>query len=419
MKVKFHTLGCKLNFAETSTFHRELLSVGFTEATEDETADLIIINTCSVTADADKKCRNLIRRLLKENPGSKAVVTGCYASLSKKEIEKIEGVAVVIPNDEKGSLVRRVVALRDGKQTEAESKYFHAFSSGDRTRSFLKVQDGCSYRCSYCTIPAARGISRNNPIEDIVKDAREIASFGQKEIVLTGVNIGDFGKTTGESFIDLLKALSNVDGIERYRISSIEPNLLTDEIIDFTTSDRKFMPHFHIPLQSGSNDVLRLMRRRYKREKFADRILKVREKMPDTFFGVDVIVGFPSETEENFNETYSFLEELHPSFLHVFPFSSRPGTPAAEMKPLSSAQEKECRVHKLTSLSDRLHTSFISGFIGDTRPVLFESQNRNGLMSGFTDNYIKVEIPYDNSLVGKISQVTLSELSPNGQSVLG
>lgn len=418
MKVKFHTLGCKLNFAETSTFRRQLMERGFTDAMAEETADVIVVNTCSVTADADKKCRNIIRRLVRENPGAVTVVTGCYASLSKKEVESIDGVSLVLSNDEKSSLVDCVSALVSGEQPVPRRSYFDAFSSGDRTRSFLKVQDGCSYRCSYCTIPAARGASRNIPVSAIVEDARRIASAGQKEIVLTGVNIGDFGKSTGESFLDLLTALDAVEGIERYRISSIEPNLLTDSVIEFTAQSRKFMPHFHIPLQSGSNAVLRKMHRRYLREKFADRIEKVREKMPDAFFGVDVIVGFPVETDELFEETYDLLSELHPSFLHVFPFSSRPGTEAAAMKDIPFAV-KECRVHRLTMLSDDLHSKFLSEFVGTTRPVLFESEERRGMMGGFTDNYIRVEIPYNPHLVGSITDVELASFSPDRKSLTG
>lgn len=416
MKVRFHTLGCKLNFAETSTFHRQLLEKGFEEASPSSAADILIINTCSVTADADKKCRNIIRRLIKDNPGAITVITGCYASLSKKEIETIPGVSLVLSNDEKSSLTECVEALAKGAAPDPYKSYFGAFSSGDRTRSFLKVQDGCSYRCSYCTIPAARGESRNMSIASVVEDARKVASLGQKEIVLTGVNIGDFGKSTGESFLDLLLVLDSVDGIERYRISSIEPNLLTDEIIDFTASSRKFMPHFHIPLQSGSNSVLQKMHRRYRREKFADRIAKVREKMADAFFGVDVIVGFPTESEQNFQETYDFLSEVRPSFLHVFPFSSRPGTEAASMAQIPFC-EKECRVHTLTSLSNSLHNEFQTRFLGTTRPVLLESEERGGMMSGFTDNYLRVQVPFESSLIGTIVPVNLVSLS--GQSIGG
>ena len=326
-RVNFHTLGCKLNFSESSTLAREFERGGFVRVAPDAEADICVINSCSVTEHADKKCRNLIRKLHRRNPGAIIAVTGCYAQLKPQEIAAIEGVDIVLSNNDKGMLYKRVVEL-SGKgraqiyscDTESLTSFFAAFSSGDRTRAFLKVQDGCDYKCAYCTIHYARGGSRNMPIADLVAEARQIAAAGQKEIVITGINTGDFGRTTGERFIDLLRALNEVEGIERYRISSIEPNLLTDEIIAFCAASPKFQHHFHIPLQSGSDKILGLMRRRYTTARFADRIAAVRALMSDAFIGIDVIVGFPGETEEDFRTTYDFLEELKPAFLHIFPF---------------------------------------------------------------------------------------------------
>ncbi|MDE5637280.1 MAG: tRNA (N(6)-L-threonylcarbamoyladenosine(37)-C(2))-methylthiotransferase MtaB, partial [Alistipes sp.] len=337
-RVNFHTLGCKLNFSESSTLARRFEEGGFVRVGANEQADICVVNTCSVTEHADKKCRNLIRKLHRRNPQAIIAVTGCYAQLKPYEIAEIEGVDIVLSNNDKGDLYKRVVEL-SGKgdaqvyscATEELTRFFAAFSSGDRTRAFLKVQDGCDYCCSYCTIHYARGSSRNMPIADIVAEARRIAEAGQKEIVITGVNTGDFGRTTGERFIDLLRALDEVEGIERYRISSIEPNLLTDEIIAFCAASPKFQHHFHIPLQSGCDRILGLMRRRYTTARFAERIAEVRRLMPDAFIGIDVIVGFPTESDADFRETHEFLERIAPAFLHIFPFSVRPGTPAAEM----------------------------------------------------------------------------------------
>ena len=326
-KVGFYTLGCKMNFSETSTIAREFEAGGFCRARRGEPADIYVVNSCSVTEHADKKCRNLVRRLIRENPRALVAVTGCYAQLRPRELASIEGVDLVVGNGDKGSLFERIASMRSKGETvvhgcEADelTSFFAAFSTGDRTRSFLKVQDGCDYRCSYCTIPLARGASRNLPIAEAVAEARRIAEAGQREIVITGVNTGDFGRTTGERFIDLLRALDAVEGIERYRISSIEPNLLTDEIIDFCASSPKFQHHFHIPLQSGSDRILGLMRRRYTTARFADRIAAVRRRMPDAFIGIDVIVGFPGETEADFRTTYDFLTGIAPAFLHIFPF---------------------------------------------------------------------------------------------------
>lgn len=420
-KVAFYTLGCKLNFSETSTLARTFIDNGFQRVESNEIADVYVINTCSVTEKADSKCRQAIRKLIKQAPEALIAVTGCYAQLKSDEIAEIEGVDLVIGADQKGNLFEYVNKVREKGKANVFScgindvnSFFQAYSSGDRTRSFLKVQDGCSYSCSYCTIPMARGKSRNMPISEIIREAQEIAKKGCKEIILTGVNIGDFGRTSKESFLDLLKALDEVEGIERYRISSIEPNLLTNEIIEFTTKSSKFLPHFHIPLQSGSNKILGLMRRRYQRELFAERVESVRKYMPDTFFGVDVIVGFPGETDEDFKDTYLFLEKLAPSFLHVFPYSERPGTFSATLNNKLNDNEITERVKVLNKLSEKLHTKFYEAYLERVFPVLFESARKNGKMLGYTDNYIKVEIPYNQSLIGKIKNVRLKSISPNG-----
>ena len=420
-KAGFYTLGCKLNFSETSTIARQLEEAGVLRAGRGETADVYVINSCSVTEHADKKCRNLIRRIHRQNPEAIIAVTGCYAQLKPEEIAGIPGVDLVIGNNEKGSLPERVRRIaQKGKtavytcETEELTSFFAAFSSGDRTRAFLKVQDGCDYRCSYCTIPLARGASRNLPVADVVEEARKIAGQGQKEVVITGINTGDFGRTTGESFIDLLRALERVGGIERYRISSIEPNLLTDEIIAFTAGSAKFQPHFHIPLQSGCDRILALMKRRYNTQIFADRIAAVRRNIPGAFFGIDVIVGFPGETDEDFEQTYRFLESVEPSFLHVFPYSVRPGTPAADMPDKIAPQVADGRVRRLTGLSDRLHRSFSQRFIGEEARILFESTQKGGLMFGYTENYLRVEMPYQRDRINRIVPVRLTGLNENG-----
>lgn len=420
-KAGFYTLGCKLNFSETSTIARQFGEAGIVRAQRGEKADIYVINTCSVTEHADKKCRNLIRKLVRENPQALIAVTGCYAQLKPEEIANIEGVDLVIGNNEKGMLCERVRSLA-GKgraavytcDTEELTSFFAAFSAGDRTRAFLKVQDGCDYRCSYCTIPLARGGSRNMPVAELVTEAERIVRRGQKEIVITGVNTGDFGKTTGETFSELLRALDRVAGVERYRISSIEPNLLTDEVIAFTTASAKFQPHFHIPLQSGSDRILRLMGRRYDTARFADRIAAVRRAMPDAFIGIDVIVGFPGETEADFRTTCDFLERLEPAFLHVFPYSVRPGTPAAGFPDRVSPQAAEERVRELTALSARLHAAFSRRFVGTEAKVLFESTRKGGLMFGYTENYLRAEAPYRAGSVNRIVPVRLGGLTPEG-----
>lgn len=426
------TLGCKLNYAETSTYERGFIREGFEVVPPSEKADICLVNTCSVTEHSDKKCRNIIRKMHRICPDADIVVTGCSAQLRRNGIEKIEGVKFVFGAMEKGSVVRTVTEyVRNGRHTESrpaspavtgatphredgnDGTVFPAYSSGERTRSFLKVQDGCDYKCAYCTVPYARGASRNIPIAEIISQANEIAATGIREIVLTGVNTGDFGKTTGESFLDLLKRLNEVDGIERYRISSIEPNLLTEEIVDWIASGTKFLPHFHIPLQSGSDTVLKAMGRRYDTSAFSSKISHIRERMekdgkPRVFFGIDVIAGFPGETEELFRETYGFLEhEIRPAFIHIFPYSRRPGTPAAAMKGQVQDSVKTERVARLEDLCRRLHAEFIASNRGTAGKVLFESSDKNGMMYGYTENYIRIERPYDPDMVGRIIDITI------------
>ncbi len=386
-----------------------------------EESDIAVINTCSVTEHADKKCRNLIRKIHRRSPEAIIAVTGCYAQLKPQDIAAIDGVDIVLSNNDKGDLYKRVVELSAkgstsvySCSTEELTRFFAAFSSGDRTRAFLKVQDGCDYKCAYCTIHYARGASRNLPIETLVDEARQIAAAGQREIVITGVNTGDFGRTTGEKFIDLLKRLDEVEGIDRYRISSIEPNLLTDEIIEFCARSPKFQHHFHIPLQSGSDSILALMRRRYTTARFAERVAKVREYMPDAFIGIDVIVGFPSESDEHFQETYDFLESLAPSFLHIFPFSERAGTPAAEMSGKVKPQIATQRVSKLEALSSRLHTAYCSAAIGTEEPVLFESTIKGGMMFGYTPTYRRVRSAYQKSKINTICNVLIKSIDESG-----
>ena len=416
-RVSFHTLGCKLNFSESSTIARQFEQGGFQRVGANEPADICVINSCSVTEHADKKCRNLIRKLHRRNPSAIIAVTGCYAQLKANDIAQIEGVDIVLGNNDKGDLYQRVVELSSrGKaqvyncDCEEISRFFAAFSSGDRTRSFLKVQDGCDYKCAYCTIHYARGSSRNIPIADIVKQAEAVAATGLREIVITGINTGDFGRTTGEKFIDLLKALNQVDGIDRFRISSIEPNLITDEIIEFCAASPKFQHHFHIPLQSGSDRILGLMRRRYTSEKFASRIEKIRSLMPDAFIGIDVITGFPGESEEDFRQTYDLLARLKPSFLHIFPFSERPGTPAVDMPDKVPSYISSQRVEHLEELCDELHYEFCSKYQGEEAEVLFESTMRGGMMFGYTGNYVRVKVPYDKRFINKICRVKLGEI---------
>lgn len=419
-KVSFHTLGCKLNFSESSTLARQFEENGFERtASRKDKADIYVINTCSVTDGADKKCRNIIRKLAKENPDSIIAVTGCYAQLKAEEIAAIEGVDIVVGSNDKGNLISLVTQMA-GKsnglvhtcETEQITSFFNAFSSGDRTRSFLKVQDGCSYKCAYCTIPLARGESRNPSIEKIIVEAKEIAAKGIKEIVLTGVNIGDFGRSNGEKFVDLVKALDTVDGIERYRISSIEPNLLTDEILAFCHQSSKFQPHYHIPLQAGSDKVLRLMRRRYTTQQFSDKLAAVKALDKDTFIGVDVIVGFPGETEEDFNNCYRLLSEIRPAFLHLFPYSERANTDAINFEGKVTPNEKNRRMKLMEELCAELHFEFCSRFVGRKVKVLVEGTRKGGMMHGYTENYLKVILPYDKNQIGKIIEVEISSVDP-------
>ena len=401
-RAAYFTLGCKLNFAETSAIAQALAAEGVSSVRKGEHADICIVNTCSVTEVADHKCRQAIHKMVRQHPGALVVVTGCYAQLKPQEVAAIEGVSLVLDQDKKGRVVDIIkeylasAAVR-GKEMSALQEdvaspvFVPSCSRGERTRYFLKVQDGCNYFCTYCTIPFARGRSRNGSIESLVDQARQAASEGGKEIVLTGVNIGDFGRTTGESVLDLLRALDEVEGIERYRISSIEPNLLTDEVLQFCASSRAFMPHFHIPLQSGSDEVLRLMHRRYDTSLFYNKVSRARELMPDCFIGVDVIVGTRGETSALFDEAERFIESLPVSQLHVFSYSERPGTAALRIPHIVGPKEKHERSQRLLAISDRKLRAFYECFIGQVRPVLLEHSRTRGLYNGFTDNYIKVE----------------------------
>lgn len=418
-RISFITLGCKLNYAETSTYERRLLESGASlEVTPwSKGADIFLVNTCSVTEHSDKKCRNIIRKLHRVSPDAAIFVTGCYAELKRGEIESLEGVRAVYGAKEKNGVVPGILEYLAVSKAAAPAagasagEYLGAYSTGERTRSFLKVQDGCDYKCNYCTVPYARGESRNEPIAEIVAKARKIAATGCREIVITGVNTGDFGKSTGESFFDLIRALNAVEGIERYRISSIEPNLLTEPMIDWIVSGTKFLPHFHIPLQSGSDAVLREMGRRYDTEVFARKIEYVRKAFGDrkVFFGIDVIAGFPGETDGLFEETYNFLKDrIRPAFIHVFPYSKRAGTPAAARKDQIRDGVKTERVARLEELCAELHGEFVRSCLGDTARVLFESADKGGMMSGYTENYIKVRAKYDPLLIGRTSEVVLT-----------
>ena len=425
-KAVYYTLGCKLNFSETSTIGKTLKEAGVRTARRGEKADICVINTCSVTEVADKKCRQAIHRLVKNHPGAFVVVTGCYAQLKPEQVASIEGVDVVLGAEEKCRLMDYLGDLQKHDKGEAVTSAFkdirsfaHSCSRGDRTRYFLKVQDGCDYFCSYCTIPFARGRSRNGRIEDIVAQARQAAAEGGKEIVITGVNIGDFGKTTGESFFDLVKALDQVEGIERYRISSIEPNLLTDEIIDYVAQSRAFMPHFHIPLQSGCDEVLKLMRRRYDTALFAHKINKIKEVMPHAFIGVDVIVGTRGETEAYFDRAYEFLKGLDVTQLHVFSYSERPGTQALKIDHVVSPEEKHRRSQLLLALSDEKTRAFYASHIGQEAVALMEKSKPGTPMHGFTDNYVRVELPYDISLDNQLVRVRMGDFNEDGTALMG
>ena len=421
-KAEFHTLGCKLNFAETSTIARIFAERGIRRAQPGEVPDICVVNTCSVTELADKKCRQTIRRLANRYPDAVIVVTGCYAQLKKDEVAAIDGVDIVLGSEQKmeiSAYLDRWLATRKPQVEVTPAKDIRAFSPscsrGDRTRYFLKVQDGCDYFCSYCTIPFARGRSRSGSIESLVAQAREVAAEGGKEIVITGVNIGDFGKNTGESFIDLVRALDAVEGIERYRISSIEPDLLTDEIIDFCARSRAFMPHFHIPLQCGSDTVLRLMRRHYDSALFAHKVEMIKRLIPDAFIGVDLMVGTRGETEELFEESMRFVDGLDITRLHVFPYSERPGTLALRtIDHVVDQHTKSVRAGKMIALSDRKLRAFMQQYAGTVRPVLFEQPQPGMPMHGFTDNYIRVEVSNaPEALVNTVAQVRLLSISPD------
>jgi len=423
MRIAFLTLGCKLNYAETSTYERGFVRNGLEVVPWEDKADVYLVNTCSVTERAEKKCRNIIRKMHRTAPEAKLIVTGCYAELRREELLDIEGVSLVFGAKEKSLVVARtlkMLGITPLQETSVRQDVLEAYSSEERTRSFLKVQDGCNNFCAYCTVPFARGLSRNIPIDDVIAQARQIASTGIKEIVITGVNTGDFGRTTGESFLELLKRLDDVEGIERYRISSIEPNLITEDIVDWIASGNKFQPHFHIPLQTGSDTLLKRVGRKYTTEFFADRIEYIRSRMdprpgspegnlkPFVFFGIDVIAGLPGETEELFGETCSFLEErIKPAFIHIFPYSRRPGTAAASWKDQVKDSVKTERVARLEELSDRLHADFISRNRGRHSQVLWESDCKNGMMGGFTGNYIRLERPYDPDRVNTIEDIVI------------
>ena len=431
----YYTLGCKLNFSETSTFGRMLQEMGVRTVEKGERADICLINTCSVTEVADQKCRQAIRRMVREHPGAFVVVTGCYAQLEAEEVAAIDGVSLVLGSNEKATLVQFLsenwISSGERKEEDGKGKVYRqktkdirtfapSCSRGNRTRYFLKVQDGCDYFCTYCTIPYARGFSRNPTIDSLVDQARKAAAEGGKEIVLTGVNIGDFGKTTGERFIDLVKALDGVEGIRRYRISSLEPDLLSDELIDYCAGSRAFMPHFHIPLQSGSDAVLRLMHRHYDTQLFADKIRRIKAVMPDAFIGVDVMVGCRGETPECFEETYGFLRGLDVTQLHVFPYSERPGTSALAIPYVVSERDKKLRSKRLLDLSDEKTEAFYRRHIGQQADVLFEKAPRGKAMHGFTRNYIRVELSAqdaDPGMDNEIVKVRLGEMTADRQAL--
>lgn len=424
-RAAYLTLGCKLNFAETSAIGKQLSEVGVRRARQGEIADICVINTCSVTEFADKKCRQAVRKMIKDNPNSFVIVTGCYAQLKPEDIAGIEGVDIVLGAEQKLDIINYLDQLKKkdkGTVFMTKTKNIKTFvpscSADDRTRYFLKVQDGCDYFCSFCTIPHARGRSRNGTIADLVQQAKDVVASGGKEIVLTGVNIGDFGKTTGETFFELVKALDEVEGIVRYRISSIEPNLLTDEIIDFVAQSKRFAPHFHIPLQSGSDEVLKLMRRRYDTALFRHKVEKIKSKLPDAFIGVDVIVGTRGETDEFFEESRQFIDSLNISQLHVFTYSERPNTQALKIEHVVDTKTKHSRSKALLDISDKKLKEFYDSQKGLLRKALFEHTVHDDKMHGYTENYVKVELNYDINLVNVVKEVQLGTLNNDGTAVL-
>ncbi|MFY7742153.1 MAG: tRNA (N(6)-L-threonylcarbamoyladenosine(37)-C(2))-methylthiotransferase MtaB [Flavobacterium sp.] len=426
-KVAFYTLGCKLNFSETSTIARNFQQEGFERVDFEEVADIYVINTCSVTENADKQFKQIVKKALKNNEKAFVAAVGCYAQLKPEELAAVDGVDLVLGATEKfkitdylNDLTKNDLGEVHSCEIEEANFYVGSYSIGDRTRAFLKVQDGCDYKCTYCTIPLARGISRSDELQNVLKNAKEISQQGIKEIVLTGVNIGDYGK--GEfgnkkhehTFLELVQALDEVEGIERLRISSIEPNLLKNETIDFVSKSRTFVPHFHIPLQSGSNDILKKMKRRYLRELYVDRVNKIREVMPDACIGVDVIVGFPGETDEHFLETYHFLNDLDISYLHVFTYSERDNTEAAEMDGVVPANIRSKRSKMLRGLSVKKRRAFYESQLGTTRTVLFEAENKEGYIHGFTENYVKVKTPWNPELVNTLHEIKLTKIDEDG-----
>ncbi len=423
-RVAFYTLGCKLNFSESSAIGRQFNDAGFETVSFTDQTDVYIINTCSVTDHADKKCRKVVEQALKHSPQAFIAIVGCYAQLKPKEISEIPGVDIVLGAAEKFRIIEYITDLTKQEKAviynqpiEAATDFTPSFSYGDRTRTFLKVQDGCDYTCTFCTIPLARGSSRSDTISNVLSQAQQVAASGVKEIVLTGVNLGDFGIRDGERrdrFYDLVKALDNLEGIDRIRISSIEPNLLSDEIIEFVASSQKFVPHFHIPLQSGSNKILGLMRRRYQRELYAGRVELIRKLMPDCCIGVDVIVGFPGETREDFIDTYNFLNELEISYLHVFNYSERDNTPAAGMKGKVPGSQRSDRSKMLHILSEKKRRAFYETQVGKPASVLFEADHKEGFMHGFSRNYVKVKTPYDPLLVNELRSVKLEKIAFDG-----
>lgn len=426
-KVAFYTLGCKLNFSETSTIARDFQNEGFERVDFEEIADIYVINTCSVTDNADKQFKQIVKKAMKLNDKAFVAAVGCYAQLKPEELAAVDGVDLVLGATEKFKITDYINDLSKNDMGEVHSCeieeadfYVGSYSIGDRTRAFLKVQDGCDYKCTYCTIPLARGISRSDALENVLKNAKEISEQGIKEIVLTGVNIGDYGK--GEfgnkkhehTFLDLVKALDEVEGIERLRISSIEPNLLKNETIEFVSQSRTFVPHFHIPLQSGSNDVLKKMKRRYLREVYTERVAKIREVMPHACIGVDVIVGFPGETDEHFLETYHFLNDLDISYLHVFTYSERDNTEAVDMDGVVPMNVRSKRSKMLRGLSVKKRRAFYESQIGSNRTVLFESENKEGYIHGFTENYVKVKTPWNPELVNTLHEINLTKIDEDG-----
>lgn len=420
-KVAFETLGCKLNFSETSSMRRDFENEGFELGEFDQEADIYVINTCSVTMDANSACRKTVRQALRRNPDAFVAVVGCYAQLEPEEIAEIEGVDVVLGAKTKFHLldlfddfVKQEKTIIHTSDVNEAVDFHHAFSSDDRTRAFLKVQDGCNYKCSFCTIPLARGASRSPKISTVVRNAEQLVSEGFKEIIITGVNSGDFGYGTDENFLQLLQALEHVEGLERLRVSSIEPNLLTEEIIRFAATSTKLQPHFHIPLQSGSDEMLKIMKRRYRSDLYRGRVELIRKLIPDACIGVDVITGHPGETEELFQESFDFIDSLDISYLHVFTYSERPNTAALEIKPIIPKQERKKRTHQFRRLSEKKRYAFDERFEGETRPTLFEEENKAGFMFGWTNNYVRISAPYNARLVNTIQPIEIGNYSNDG-----